>query len=518
MILIARRKKRASYNSNRNRMKRKADNLQQTNNDSRNETVKRNWDSYAKANVDINAGLSSRSTGAQSTIISLRNMLRTPANNSVQIGAQLEALYNTNGSVARIINYFTSLLTYNYNIYPKLNPKSDFNISYDLKEYLTVANHIELYNLKQYAPYFIRQALIHGVGFFYEVTSNSGTVYIEFPASMCRVAYIEDGVYRFMIDVDSISDDLIELPGFPTELINAKETGPQENNAKWNGNYYIVGNKGFAITLDGSIIRNGGLAVSPFASLILDALEVTKAKENINIKDDIDAVRIIHAKIPTDDKTGDIMMDSDTAGEWQNVMTGGLPEGVAPIVTPFDVDNIPLTGAGNQGAYATVSDAQEQLYKSIGVPSSMFGDKTTSSNIVKISIQKDAAYIASLAIPVLTSYYNSVLKRVKTDSDSTWNIRILEQDRFFANDYSKLLKDAVTLGDSRLDYLASLGKNPLEIYTKLTLEQQILNIDNIMVPKATSFTMSSGGSQGGDVGRPTTDNPTDDTDRINDAQ
>ena len=58
--------------------------------------------------------------------------------------------------------------------------------------------------------------------------------------------------------------------------------------------------------------------------------------------------------------------------------------------------------------------------------------------------------------------------------------------------------------------------SPLEIYSKLSLEQRVLDIDSIMVPKPTSHTLS--GTSSDEVGRPKTDNPTDDTDRINDSQ
>lgn len=57
--------------------------------------------------------------------------------------------------------------------------------------------------------------------------------------------------------------------------------------------------------------------------------------------------------------------------------------------------------------------------------------------------------------------------------------------------------------------------SPLEVYTKLSLEQQVLDIDSIMVPKPTSFTMTGAETAGvSGAGRPKSDNPSDDTDRI----
>lgn len=477
---------------------------------------KRSWAKYAKVNTDINASLSSATTTNQ-TVANIRNMLQDPIANATSIGSSLQTLYYKDGAVSRIINYFTSLLTYNYSIYPTMDLKTGPTMSADMNEYFTVAEYIDRHDIKLNAPRFVRQAFIHGVAFFYEVITQSGVVYMEFPYGMCRIALEEDGVYRWMIDITAVTDDMVESPGFPNEIINAREQGPQEDSSKWVGDYYIIGNKGFAITFDGSAIKNGGIGISPFAMLLSDSIDIEKAKENIDVKDDIDAVRLIHGEIELNDQ-GEPIMTSDDAMEWQMILAAGLPEGVTPTITPFKINNIPLAGAGNKGAYETVSDAQKQLYKSVGVPSSVFGDSTTSSNIVKLSVQKDAVWMFKTVIPTLTAYYNSVLKKAKTESGHVWKIKILEQDTFNKSDIQKLYKDSNTVGASRLDYLASMDNLPSEAYTKLMFEQQVMGIDNIMTPKPTSHTMSGINPESSGAGRPVEENPTDDTDRINDSK
>ena len=84
-----------------------------------------------------------------------------------------------------------------------------------------------------------------------------------------------------------------------------------------------------------------------------------------------------------------------------------------------------------------------------------------------------------------------------------------------------------------MDYLAACGLSPIEVISRLTFEQAI-DIDSLMVVKQTSNTISSKGQNTGNngpkapagitnpnkgkIGRPETDNPTDDTDRLDDAQ
>lgn len=478
---------------------------------------------FAKASVDAGSSLSLSSSSnvriGMTTRAQIENYFADTLANAGNIAALMENLYKTNGSVQKIIDYYTSILTYNYNIYPDLNEKDGLDIgAIDLEEYLSVASAVDKYQVELYAPYFVRSALINGVAFFYEISSASGVAYLEFPISLCRVVMIEDGVYRWGIDVSGIrAEDVEEIKDFPTEIKNAIETGPQEESNKWSGDYYIVGNKGFAITFDMSVIKNGGLAISPFASTILDSLEVDKAKSNVDIKDDMDAVRIVHGKIQTDNQ-GTPMIAPEEASDWMRILRGALPRGVATAVTPFDIENISLTGAGNQSAYNTVKDSQEQLFKSAGVPSAMFGSETTSSVIVNISIQKDANWAFEHIVPALNSYYNSVVGKVKTNSGIKWKLKVFQHSNFNKDEDLKHLKDAISFGGSRTDYMAALGMSPLEIYSKLALEQRVLDIDSIMLPKPTSHTLSGSNPTSEEVGRPKTDNPTDDTARINDSK
>lgn len=430
----------------------------------------------------------------------------------------MEALYKRNGIVSRTLNYLMSHPTYNYNIYPSLSEETNGKLP-DLEDFIGAARYIENYNIKFYAPYFFKQTLINGMSFFYEISNKESVEYMEFPLSMCRIRTIDNGVYRWMIDITKIKQEMVDY--LPNEIVKAYNSTDKTDIKKWvDGKWYILSNKAVAFCLDYSVIKNGGISVSEYAPLIIDSILVENAKANVEIKDDIDAVRIIHAKIPLN-KDGEPTITADQAGKWDKALKNNLPSGIVGITNPFELDNITLNGSGNSKAYETVDDAQEQLFYSTGTPSALFGSNTTSSNIVKISVAKDAAQIYAKLLPLLTGYYNHVLSNYKSKSGLGWKIKILEQSNFTKEEDVKRYKDAVSIGGSRTDYLASLGMNPLEFYSKLQLEQQVLNIDSIMLPKQTSFTLPGGKASeasSGNAGRPTTDNPSDDTDRINDAQ
>ena len=215
------------------------------------------------------------------------------------------------------------------------------------------------------------------------------------------------------------------------------------------------------------------------------------------------------------DKDGRPTIDVSEAAVWSKQLNKDLPDGIIAVVNPLELNNINLSGSGNSKAYDTVKDAQSQVFYTTGTAPGVFGADTKSGNIIKISVIKDAAYIYSKVLPVFENYYNEVLRKYKSQS-VTWKLRLLRQSFFTLEEDIKRLKDSMTTGGSRTDYLASLGMSPLEVYTKLSLEQQVLDIDSIMVPKPTSFTMTGAETAEGvsGAGRPKSDNPSDDTDRI----
>lgn len=469
---------------------------------------------FAKSDASYKQGFKGTITSLQNVeLTQINNYFANPENNYVAIGSLMDALYKKNGIVARQLNYLANHTTYNHNIYPELDPEQGLHSNVTMEDYLGAAKYLDAYNIKGFAPYFVLETLINGMSFFYEIQDKKGMTYLEFPLSMCRISGIENGVFRWMIDVSKLKSDDIDI--LPSEIRKAMESTDKSNLKKWVDNkWFKVSDKGIAFCFSMSAMKNGGIAISEFAPLLLDSILAEKAKENVEIKDNIDAVRIVHAKIPLT-KDGEPSVSATQAGKWDKAMKRNLPDGIVGLVNPFEMDNITLNGAGNQKAYQTVKDAQAQMFYATGTSSAIFGSDTTSSNIVKVSVNKDAAWVYTRVLPMLENYYNQALGKYKSASGSIWRMTFLRQSNFTKVDDQKAYKDSVSMGGSRTDYLASMDMSPLEIYSKLYMEQSILNIDSLMLPKQTSYTMPGQSSDG--AGRPPTSNPTDDTDRINDS-
>lgn len=448
---------------------------------------------------------------AQSTSTTIDNLFLDPEGNHGDIASHMEVLYRKNGIVGGTIRYLQSHLTYNHSIYPTMNAKSGYEIKDDSTEYAEVAQEIDLYNIKYFAPYFVKRTLISGVSFFYEIKDKSGVAYMEFPTEWGRVYEMNAGTYRWELNISQLNSEMVNLP---TEIQNALQQytdGNTDDDKKWtDGEWYKLSDKGVAFALDQSILKSG-VQVSELSNIILASINLDKAEKNVEVSNTIDTIRLLHSEIPTD-KDGRPLMNSKTAKLYDRQFKNSLPKGIAGITSPMKITNVSLNGAGNQSSYNMVEKAQDQLFLATGTPSNLFGEASTSSNIVKMAIQKDANWLYTAVLPLIENYYNYKLSKFKVASGMIWKIKFIRQSYFTLKDDIAISEKQLSMGGSRLDYLASVGMSPIEVFGKLKMEQQMLNIDGFMLPKQTSFTMSSS-----DIGRPETDEPTDDTVRINDS-
>lgn len=500
--------------------------------------IRKRNESYAAALADPKSRFKSTTTAATDKS-SIKGYLQRPSDNFANIAATLRQAYISNGVIGRVIDYYQAHPTYNYSIYPVLGNKQyelDTNNMHD--DFIDIAYGINQLNIPFYAPYFFRETLIQGVSFFYKIQDTTGVGYMQFPVEWCRITNMENGVYRYRLDISKLKAEVRD--SLPKELQQAYDTyhnGSTDDETKWyDRKWYYVSDDGMAFTFDQGSLINGGTAISPFAGALADALSLAQAKENIDIKDKLDTVRIIHSKIPTD-ANGEPTISLKVAKIMDEQMRNRMPEGVVPVTSASTITNVPLKGSGNEGVYESVKSGLGQLFYDLGVSAPLFGSDTTSSNIVKLSIKKDANWVYTNLFPMLENYYDYELTQIKTKSKITWNIKFIRESNFTLKDDIANYKDQLSYGGSRMDYLAACGFSPIQVVSQLAFEQQVLDIDSLMVVKPTSNTLSSKDASSqhnkpnvvkgptisndpnkGKVGRPETDNPTDDTDRLDDAQ
>lgn len=445
---------------------------------------------------------------------SLKNMLRNPIANAQAVAVYSQEIRRTNGIYASIINYLKSMLTFDHLLYPVIEKQNNANQDQLREAFVNNAILVDRLNIKYHFPIFLGKVLTSGSVYMYKIEDNDGVAFMEIPNEISRVSYIQNGVFRFEVDLSKLNDKLIEA--LPTEFEGAYNQYQNGTTDKFkDGKWYEVSDKGVAFTIDENVLTQSGLSVPQFSSTLLDALRLEKAKENMENVDKLDNSKIVHSKVPVDDK-GRPLMERKVVESYHRNLKRALPEGSVAITNPFDTDalNVSGNGVGREGKFSLLDKSKSNMFDGAGISSLLFAGDGSSSKALDRSIEVDSQMLYSSVLPLFTNYVNYELKQ-NSKKGVTWKIKFITTTHFSKNEDIKTAKDQLSFGGSRMEYLASTGMTPLEVANMFFFEQEILNIDEYMISKETSYTKSGNSDESG---APEAKSPSDDTIRIKDAE
>ncbi|MFI8671822.1 hypothetical protein ACIGIJ_18385 [Bacillus paranthracis] len=469
------------------------------------------------------------STTAGVDVARIKTMIQDPSKNSLQIGNISKALKHVNGEYKRIIQYMSSLLTYDHTIYPVMqNPTvdADGDVTAMQQAFAQTAIYLDRLNPKLNLPLFTEKMFTTGVTFLYKLEDSKGVSYQEFTPSLCRIKYSEEGVYRFQFDVTKVSDVL--YPVMPKEIQSAVDGYKAGTNSDIleEGRWYQVSDKGVAFTIDPDVLGQAGQGLPPFASSLVDIFRIEGAKDAMEDTSILDNVKIVHSQVPIDEK-GRPTMELPVVQEYHNALKRNLPKGSVAITNPFVTKAVNLSGTGKDVTFSLLDKATDQLFKGVGVSQQLFANDNASSNALERSLQVDTQWMYAYTLPMFASYYNYELKKVGKKNGVQWKTKFLPVSHFDRQDAIATAQAQLSFGGSRLEYLAYTGMTPLEVANMLIFEQRVLTIDDYMIVKATSHTTAGGTGDNGTsptpknpngAGAPQSQNPSDTTVRINNQQ
>lgn len=470
---------------------------------------------------------SSKASRANATFTETRlSSLLRDTKNAPQVAQFSQQQKSVNGGYKRVIKYLSGLMTFDHTIYPAFqNPMDALKNAEAVKEeWYNMAIFVDRLNPKFNLPLITERLLTNGVAYMYKIEDSKGVSYQELPVALCRVSYMEDGVYRYFIDVSKITD--ATMLDYPDEIQKSYQSSKGGNKADlFEGKYYQVSDKGVAFTIDADVLANAGLALPALANALVDTVKVDNVKANMESVDELDNSKVVHSKIETN-KEGRPVMDLPIVKAYHEAVKKSLPEGSVAITNPFETTVMSMNGTGRDGKFSLLDKAVDQFYLSTGVSPQLFADDNSSSQALERSIQVDSQWLYSTLLPMFANYYNYELSKAGSKG-VIWKAKFLPISHFDKNEAIKVSKDQLTYGGSRLEYLAYSGLSPLEVANMLSFEQNVLDIDKLMVAKQSSHTMSgdenatgspSDKEESSEKGRPPSENPTDTTVRIKDSE
>ena len=226
-----------------------------------------------------------------------------------------------------------------------------------------------------------------------------------------------------------------------------------------------------------------------FVNAIPAILDLDAAQDLDRRKQMQKLLKIVVQKLPMD-KNGDLIFDVDEARDIHNNAVEMLRRAmVVDVLTTFaDIEAIDMSDKNTATTVDDLSKVERTVFNSLGVSQNLFN---TDGNLsLEKSILNDEGSVRNLLLQ-FAMFFDAVAQS-KSTQKKKYNFRLymLETTQYNYKELSKLYKEHVQLGYSKMLPQIALGHSQSSIINTAYFENNVLHLSEIMIPPLMSSTMS----------------------------
>lgn len=349
----------------------------------------------------------------------------------------------------------------------------------------------------------------NGCYYGYKIENNEGVSLQELPIKYSRSRFklnnnpiIEFNVQFFDDCFSNIKKRMKVLKAFPKEFqkgyIKYKRGTLESDDNTREGWIGLDPEKAVKFNLNNSDIPF-------FISIVPKLLDLEDAQDLDKKKMEQQLLRLVIQKLPMD-KNSIPVFDIDEGKELHKnaVAMLGKTIGVDVLTTFADVDVADLSDKSNMSAADQLDKVERTVYNEAGASQMLFN--TTGNLALEKSIANDEATMTDLLLQ-FGSYAESLLKPFnKNIKKLYYSVQMLPTTIYNYKDLSKVYKEQTQIGFSKLLPQVALGQSQSAVLSTAIFENDILHLDELFRPPASSNTMSGSNKQvtpdKGEGGRP----------------
>lgn len=439
---------------------------------------------FAKNSVAYKTGVTNSSKKFKVTDV--LKYLEDPLKNSTDLQNLSNYLMNTNGIYSRLINHFSNIPTFDYMLYPSiLKNKSGTNSKKLKDQYIDTATFLEKFNLSFNFRWMCKDLFKEGELYIFKVEDSQGIVIKKMPNECCRISSIENNLCRFSIDLQKLGGKAYEgtLPDEIQSLVEKFNQGSFKDEDLVEGRWFEIEKDGVAFNIISPMLYKG---YPPFAYLFDALIHVDEIKQLHYTSAKLENLKIIHQRVPVNDQ-GDFLIDINLIKQYHNETKKHLPDGIAITTNPLSMESIVLNKSNTQGINYR-HDLIESIFDDAGVNNELFNGKKSSNEAIALGAKTDEM----LLLPILNMFENYINAEIVANKKSSpWRVKLLNSTQFNEEKMLKNSRENLTVGGSRLEFMSLNHYTPLQAMNVLEAEA-LLGVDQLLVPQATSHTMTGG--------------------------
>ena len=423
--------------------------------------------------------------------------------------------YRTSGIYQKVVNYYATMYRFDWYIVPDI---LDDSIKEDkvLKEFIKVLDYLDNSYLKKLCSDIALKVIRDGCYYGYIIKSDNALILQELPIDYCRVRYTIGNLPAVEFNMRWFDDKFADvnyrmriLNMFPEDFKKGYmlykqgklPIEPDPLSIHYPRSYWdtLVGDDkhGSWYLLDpGSVIKfnlgPGMLDLPLFINAIPSIIDLDQAQGIDRQRQMQQLLRIIVQKLPLD-KNGDLIFDVDEAQDIHNNAVAMLQRaiGVDVLTTFADVEAIDMSKNTSTANEDGLERVERTVYNSLGVSKNLFN---TDGNLsLEKSILEDEGVMRRLLLQFQIFFDKITQERVQSKNRKKYNFHlyILETTQYNYKELSKMYKEQVQVGYSKMLPQIALGHSQSSIVNTAYFENNLLHLTDIMIPPLMSSVMSS---------------------------
>ena len=400
--------------------------------------------------------------------------------------------YEVSGLYERLCTYFAGLYRYDWYITPYVIDDSakDEKI---LAEFSKALDFMDESFVKKLCKDIALKVIINGCYYGYIVETSLGFTFQELPVEYCRSRFkvgsrpAVEFDPRFFDDMfPDIEQRLRALKMYPDEFakayvaykknkLNTKET---DGSRGW---WLLDPDCAFKINLNGS-------DYPMFVNVIPKIFDLDEAQDLDRRKMMQQLLKIIIQKLPLD-KNGDLIFDVDEAKDIHNNTVQMLQRAVGvDVMTTFaDVDTADLADKNTTTTRDELEKVERTVYNEAGVSQNLFN--SNSNLALEKASAVDESHVRDFIFE-FTELFSRILRN-KFPGNKKWclHFNMLETTIYNYKELSKMYKEHTQLGFSKMLPQIALGHSQSSIIATAHFENEVLKLQEIMIPPLMSSTL-----------------------------
>ena len=404
-----------------------------------------------------------------------------------------QIFYRTNGIYHRTCDYFAYLYRYDWYVTPDYPLDAEIPEDRMLKDFYKALTYFDNSHIKKICGEIALNVILDGAYYGYIVPSKIGVILQQLPVRYCRSRYKSNGMPAVEFNMqyfDTIANPqqrIRILNLFPDEFKKGYLLYKQGKlKADFNGDtgcWYLL-TPGLCVKF---AFDNYDMPL--FVHAIPTLLDLDAAQDLDRRKQMQKLLKILIQKLPRD-KNGDLIFDNDEARDIHNNAVQMLRNAVGvDILTTFaDIDAVDLADKNTTATTDDLAKVERTVYNAFGISRNLFN--TDGNMSLEKSILNDEASLRTLILQFAEFFNALAAGHSSARKKYSFRFYMLETTQYNYKDLAKMYKEQTQMGFAKMLPQIALGHSQSFVLNSMRFENQVLNMNEFMVPPALSSTMS----------------------------